>query len=49
MNPPHTIAHCRITVELGFANSEEGNALSDQKRRRDLKHLFGVAREAWAA
>jgi hypothetical protein len=49
MNPPHTIAHYRITVELAFASSEEGNVLSDQQRCVELRYLFGVAREAWGA
>jgi hypothetical protein len=49
MHPPHTIAHHRITIELGFAGCEEGNVLPDQKRRVELKHLFDVARIAWDA
>ncbi len=49
MNPPHTIAHYRATVELSFASNEEGTVPSDQKRCRDLKHFFGVAREDWGA
>jgi hypothetical protein len=49
MNPPQTIVHYRMTVELGFASSEEGNVLRDQQRCVELKQLFGVAREAWGA
>jgi hypothetical protein len=46
MHPPHTIAHCRITIELGSAGCKEGNVLPDQKRRVELKDLFEVARIA---
>jgi hypothetical protein len=49
MNPPHTIAHYRIAVELGFASSEVGNVLPDQQRCVELKQLLGVARKAWGA
>jgi hypothetical protein len=49
MHPSHTIAHHRVTIELGFAGCEEGDALPDQKRCAELKNLVDVARIAWDA
>jgi len=45
MNPPHKVAHYLITVGLGFVNVEDGNVLSGQRRRVELKPL-GIARKA---
>ena len=49
MNHPHTIVHYRITVELGFASSEEGNVLPDQQPFVELKQVLGVAPKVWGA